>query len=249
MMDRQVKIKYGIIAGIFLVTLILWATALKACMYPVLAGYSRPASGHILRAVPGLYFFLLWPCGLSCQKRDDPYGKALFMLCAGGGDHLYVYHAALIRAPDEFAHYATADRWSNVMMLREDTDENGNVYMRAEDAEAVGNDAAFLNSKENYMRVMEGFLKPCQDQETTVFEYKLVSSGPIPYLAQALGITIGRLLGTGWALTIFLGRLMNLALFSVCGFFCREMDPLREKDPVCHIHASDDAGNGLLLIL
>ena len=32
MMERQVKIKYGIIAGIFLVTLILWATALKACM-------------------------------------------------------------------------------------------------------------------------------------------------------------------------------------------------------------------------
>ena len=228
MMDRQVKIKYGIIAGIFLVTLILWATALKACMYPVLAGYSRRLLAIYCVLSLGFIFFCF---GLAVYlvRKGTIRMERLFLCCVLAAGIIYMFIMPPFTAPDEFAHYATAYRWSNVMMLREDTDENGNVYMRAEDAEAVGNDAAFLNSKENYMRVMESFLKPCQDQEITVFEYKLVSSGPIPYLAQALGITIGRLLGAGWVLTIFLGRLMNLALFSVCGFFAVKWIPFGKK--------------------
>lgn len=45
------------------------------------------------------------------------------------------------------------------------------------------------------------------------------------YLPQALGITLGRLLSLGQVLTIYLGRLCNLAFFVLCGWLAVRLAP------------------------
>ncbi len=127
-----------------------------------------------------------------------------------------------LTAPDEIAHYATAYKWSNVVMGKKSVDENGHVYMRKEDAEAP---FTHLNTKENYKTITDNLFKTCKESESVSFDYKLMDTSPIPYFPQAVGITLGRTFGLGWVMTMFLGRLMNLLVFILCGYLAVKWIP------------------------
>ncbi|QNM06875.1 DUF2142 domain-containing protein [Qiania dongpingensis] len=207
--------------GAVLILTALWFTTLKACVLPVL----KPFSTRLLVLYCVFSLFLLLFCfGLSFYliKAKKIKTEKLFLVCCLTVGIVYMFILPPLTAPDEIAHYATAYKWSNVMMFKEAADEEGHVYMRAEDARAPFD---HRNTKENYLTLADSFFKPCQSAETVVFDYKLVNTGPVPYIPQAVGITLGRLMNLGWAMTMFLGRLMNLLAFTGCVYWAIKRIP------------------------
>ena len=120
-----------------------------------------------------------------------------------------------LSAPDEITHYASAYYWSDQMLFQNAVDEDGMVRMREEDA-GVSFGELKDQKKEAYRVFYDALFKSCEKTEMVSFTYEPMRTGPIPYLPQAVGITIGRLLHLGWAGTMLLGRLGNLLFFVAC---------------------------------
>ncbi len=132
-----------------------------------------------------------------------------------------------LSAPDEIAHFSSAYAISNQMLGMKRTDEYGFVLMRKEDeflqnVEMVDGDEARTSLGRT---LTEDTWQKLIDRATPLFvadEQKIMVSSvngqnhttPVSYLASAIGITLGRLLGVNCIVLAFLGRFMNLLYYA-----------------------------------
>ncbi len=206
------------------VILALWLVTTKICIYPLLYPFSRKL--FFLYCVITL-LFLGFSLGLAVYllKKERIRLEKVFLVCCLLAGMVYMMMLPAFTAPDEIAHYTAAYKWSNYLMFQEAVDEEGNLYMRAEDVEQVSRAQVHLPTKENYRNIASSLFDTCHDSEMVSFHYQQVTTGPVSYIPQTLGITLGRLLNLGWAMTIFLGRLMNLLFFAVCVYYAIKIMP------------------------
>ncbi len=114
-------------------------------------------------------------------------------------------------APDEDVHIHTAYYYSNVLLGIEN---EGTLTMRAGDLIEIP--AADELSVFSYQQVANDIFKPCPDTSLVATEARLALGEPFwIYIPTTLGVTIARLIGVNFITLIFIGRLFNLAVFSV----------------------------------
>jgi uncharacterized membrane protein len=117
-------------------------------------------------------------------------------------------------APDEYAHFSTAYRISNVLLGQEAVNEEGLVLVREDDARTL----SISLDAEAYEDVYSRFFEKNENQEQMGYGYAAMEVANHAYIPQAIGITIGRICSLGQIPTIYLGRLCNLLFFVLCGY-------------------------------
>lgn len=150
---------------------------------------------------------------------------ALFAVLVLGCMYLFVLPP--LSAPDEIAHFSSAYAISNQMLGMERTDEYGFVLMRKEDEflqniEMVSGDETRTSlgrtlTEDTWQKIMDHAAPIFVSEEQRVMVSSVNGQNhttPVAYLAPALGITIGRLLGMNCMILAFLGRLVNLLFYA-----------------------------------
>ena len=144
-----------------------------------------------------------------------------------------------LSAPDEVLHFVGAYELSNKIMLKPSRDTDGNVIIRKEDeyivnwpgdndwnkATVIGQtlDSSVYKEIHNY-----GFFGVREEGESITLQQP-VATTPLAYLMPAMGITLARLLHLSAFGLLFLGRFMNLLLFSVLGALSVKRTPVGKK--------------------
>lgn len=151
-----------------------------------------------------------------------------------------MYMAVLppLSAPDEVSHFISAYELSNKVLGWEQRNEEGLIYIRAQDAfiEDLGDvmaddgsgwrDSAArepvilgqLLTQDTYRFIHEKGLGGSGEEGRAVSYQPSVRTTPLAYVPQTAGITLARLLGLGGIGLLFLGRLCNLVLYAVMGY-------------------------------
>lgn len=174
-----------------------------------------------------LVAMLAFLAGLLVYYKKYPQWQLskLYLPCVLFWGLIYTLVFIPFSAPDEYAHYASAYRLSNQIMLREFNgtayDEKGQVMMREEDTWELGTEL----SGENYTEVYGNFWKMDDSQREIGYGHHYMEVAFHAYTPQAIGITVARLLGLGQVLTIYLGRLCNLLFFALCGWMAVRLAP------------------------
>ena len=188
------------------------------------------AAAGIFLALFGALFLL--PEGADTRFKMISWWKkvrieccALFAVLFLGS--MYMVVLPPLSAPDEIAHFASAYAISNQMLGMEKTDEYGFVLMRKEDeflqnVEMVSGDEARTSLGRT---LTEDTWQKIADRAAPLFvsaeQKEMISSvsgqnhtTPVSYLAPAIGITLGRLLGVNCIVLAFLGRFTNLLFYA-----------------------------------
>lgn len=111
---------------------------------------------------------------------------------------------------DERIHYVSAYHYSNVLMGKGFSMEDGSYEMRYEDAELLS--YSEYNGAGTIRQVAEEFEFFSNSEEAVVLSYGLAGNF-WQYLPQIIGITLGRLLHLGALPMYYLGRMFNLAFY------------------------------------
>lgn len=129
--------------------------------------------------------------------------------------------------PDEPAHIDTSYRYSNVLMFKEYSVDDGKMLIDKSDYEALknGNFSAGLDKK-TYSYINDNIFDLSRDRETISVEGADVVSPFWMYLPQAMGITIARILGLGSIPMLYLGKLLNLLVFSFLSYVAIKRSPI-----------------------
>ena len=125
-------------------------------------------------------------------------------------------------APDEHAHIASAYADANKLLLRDATDENGNVLVRQSDAEIANINKVSLESWAYY------FDKMTIEPSDTIVSYDrgAIQGEPfVAHLPQAIGVAVGWLLNINSVATLFLGKMFGLIFYLICGYFAIKLIP------------------------
>ncbi len=113
-------------------------------------------------------------------------------------------------SPDEQYHYNSALVLSNIMMGQDDVLEIEKGYYDLEGLKG------HVNYNSAFFRVSEEFFNRKEQEDSTAFlAYTNGLAHPVIYLAPALGITAGRLLGLGFVPVYYMGRFCNLLIYIV----------------------------------
>lgn len=139
--------------------------------------------------------------------------KRLYILSAVPLSVIYLILFAPWNIPDNKDHFWAAYRISSAMMGGKEEDE---WKLRADDAAFYEGHMGEGNPGTGSIGEMIWNVRPgVQDKTRTETEPsdKMKFYSAVNYLPQAFGLTLGRLLGLGTVLTIFLGRLCILAVF------------------------------------
>lgn len=142
-----------------------------------------------------------------------------------------------ISGVDEVAHYYSAYHCSNIMLgmkdhnLSTNTEHDGNwetgqsfFYMRAEDYYNLPYvDVTFPYQ---YQLLADGSWFSCSDESKTLIECYEYPARARRYLVAGAGMALARLLGFGFAGTVFMGRFMNSLLLIFIGWFCLKIIPV-----------------------
>lgn len=129
--------------------------------------------------------------------------------------------------PDEPSHIDTAYAVSNELMGIEESAKPGYIYKRACDVDMAAEEKQSLNAY-SYERLYQQLFTRAED-ETLVecaARNNLSNAGRAYYLPQALGITVGRLLGLGMMPTMMLGRLFSLICYVLITYFALKKLPI-----------------------
>ena len=140
---------------------------------------------------------------------------------------MYLVTLPPISAPDEVSHFASAYGLSNRILGGAAVDEDGNVWMRQEDeflqniygadGEEARESLGRTLTEETWKLIAER-LSPVfvsgEAKEMVPSVSAPVNTTPVSYLAPALGITLGRVLGVNCIVLAFMGRFFNLLFFA-----------------------------------
>ncbi|MCI9569403.1 MAG: DUF2142 domain-containing protein [Lachnospiraceae bacterium] len=182
-----------------------------------------------------LFLFAGVVCGLSifyCRwfVREKPLSSYAPLLIFVSGC-LYMLVLAPLSAPDEIAHFMSAYKVSSHMLGQSAVDEGGFILIRREDdflqnIYGAGGDEERISlgrrlDAETYAVLKEHGTSVLVDdagKEMHSSVYRPVNTTPLAYVPQALGIAAARLIGLNGVVLAFMGRLCNLAFFTV--FVC-----------------------------
>ena len=152
---------------------------------------------------------------------------------------------APLSAPDEVSHYISAYELSNRFLGLPGTDEDGYIYIRAEDDWVEDVNQEFRDWKEKskqeslngengetdgrkpiilgqtlkegtYVAIHDGGVAG-EQTGLRVSRQPSVRTTPLAYVPQALGFTLARILGLNSIALLYLGRFFNLLLFAAVG--------------------------------
>ena len=126
--------------------------------------------------------------------------------------------------PDEEYHFAQAYRLSNAIMGQPINDENGYIYMRECDI----NERVSCPNNSYTIDMLKALIRGNNERSEVLVSSECLrtSSSPIiMYLAQAIGVTIGRLLHFNYVRVIFMGRLMSLLMFIIITYWAIKIIP------------------------
>ena len=143
----------------------------------------------------------------------------IFLFCALGIGFIFSIFTPLRGAPDEYTHMGMSYYQSNLMMGITDCYEDGKLLMR----ECDYGDTLYPASSTAFelKEIYDGLFKSDEGKTNLVPVWTRWSEGYFPplYWAQALGITLARLLGMGRVQMYIMGRLGNLLLYSAVIYF------------------------------
>lgn len=144
-----------------------------------------------------------------------------------------------LSAPDEILHFVGAYELSNKMMMKTVRDPEGNIIIRKEDEYIVNwpgdddlNKATVLGqilTRPVYEEQNARGFYPAREQGESITLQQPVATTPLAYVMPALGITAARILNLSAFGLLYLGRLMNLLLFSVLGALSVRRTPIGKK--------------------
>lgn len=161
-------------------------------------------------------------CFLFFFKWKLPVEK-LFLFVVGSLGILYMFILPPFSAPDELVHFSTSYNVSNLMMGKGGSDANGNIYVRADDANAMYDAIPSMNT---YDFTFQNIFSKVENDEMVWYPIqKLGTQNYFTHFPSALGITLGRLLHLGTVPTIYLGRLMNLLFYLVMVYWAIKKIP------------------------
>ena len=126
--------------------------------------------------------------------------------------------------PDEEFHFGEAYRLSNAIMGQPINDEQGYIYMRECDI----NERISCPNNEYTIDMLKALIRGNSERSEEVVaseSTRNLYSPIIMYIPQAIGLTIGRLLHVNYIRLIFLGRLMNLLMFTAIGYWAIKIMP------------------------
>jgi len=188
------------------------------------------AAAGVFLALFGALFLL--PEGIDGRIKVIAWWKKVRIECCALFAVLFLgsmYMVALppLSAPDEIAHFASAYAISNQMLGTERTDEYGFVLMRKEDeflqnVEMVSGDEARTSlgrtlTEDTWQKIADHAAPLFVSEEQKVMVSSVNGQNhttPVSYLAPAIGITLGRLLGVNCIVLAFLGRFTNLLFYA-----------------------------------
>lgn len=158
-----------------------------------------------------------------------------------------------LSAPDEVSHYISSYQLSN-RLLGKAADPEGRVYIRLQDAwaedmtDVLADDGSSESSEgeavifgqtveqDTYEVLKSRGLggAEAESQEMVPSYQPPVRTTPLAYVPQALGISLGRLLGLGTLGLMFLGRIFNLLFYCGAGFLAVRRIPFG-KEVLCGV--------------
>lgn len=144
----------------------------------------------------------------------------LLLLAVLGWGMVYCVLLPIYTVPDEPSHIDTAYRVSNRMLGIEDSGIDSALYRRYEDIDIDSMQKTKVTRK-SYRELWQNLLTKAEDQ-TLVESYSVNNLGNVPeifYLPQAVGLSIGRLLGAGRVPTLMLGRMFSLLAAALLMYF------------------------------
>ena len=170
---------------------------------------------------------------------------------------LYMVVLPPLSAPDEVSHYISAYQVSNRFLRKEAADSQGRVYIRAQDAWAEDLEDVLADDGSGVIREGDTVIVGQTVEQDTydlirqrglggqdagqqsgnqpVPSYQpAVRTTPLAYIPQALGISMGRLLGLGTLGLMFLGRIFNLLFYCTVGFLAVRRIPFG-KEILCGV--------------
>lgn len=175
--------------------------------------------GILVLLVASMIFWLCIWKKMSVEKLYIP-----MALCIG---ILFSLVICLDTVPDEPSHVDTAYALSNEILQIPESEKPGYIYKRIEDIDADAEERQSL-SAENYKWLYHKLLKKTED--TTLVECaarsNLGNGGKIYYFPQAIGISIGRLLGLSMLPTMMLGRLFSLICYVIITYIAIKKTPV-----------------------
>lgn len=132
--------------------------------------------------------------------------------------------------PDEPWHLDTAYKYSNKLMLVEDTGEPGTIYKRVCDVKQEDMLANDVETNSYYQLMKHTFERPEQTELVKVSYTDSSNQAPgIVFLPTAIGISIGRLFHFSAMLTLQLGRLTNLLAFALLAWWAIKLIPTNKN--------------------
>ena len=152
--------------------------------------------------------------------------ETLFLAAALLVGSIFALFTPIGGAPDEYVHIASAYKMSNRMLGVEEQGGWGTVTVRACDADDSMTTTVDYDSF-SFQKIWQGLTDGApEDESLTVIEARSADVFPLQYLAQALGITLARLLHLGYVWLIVLGRLGNLLAYTVVCYWAVRLTPV-----------------------
>ncbi len=133
---------------------------------------------------------------------------------------LYTVVMTPMSIPDEVRHYQVAYKLSNYMLFQWDSIEYGDEA----DFDYHGLTVHY-NAPAGYIRVMEDMGQPAADGDDIPIPFPSELSYFVEYIPQAVGLSIGRLLGLNFVVKFYLGRIFNLLFYAACCYFAVKRMP------------------------
>lgn len=137
---------------------------------------------------------------------------------------LYMFVFTPMSVPDEVTHYKAAYKYSNYMTFHFN-DTNEVLNMRACDYEFMSTASTRLGA-DQYQLMRQNMDIFTSDTQMTPCETETITSKPLAYIPQALGLTVGRILHLGAYPTFFLGRFFNLLFFCLMIYLSIKIIPI-----------------------
>ncbi len=174
----------------------------------------------------GLVFLFIVICYVFLYLKKISLEKFFVPLCIFLGC-LYLLAIPMYSVPDEYTHMDTAYSLSNRMMgIKEPEGLTGYDYKRACDIETEEY-LTYSSTVSDYRRLYtELFTKAnAENLQLVTVQSALVNVSIVNYLPQAIGITIGRMIGVGGLPLYLLGRLMNLLAYTFLAYSAIKKSP------------------------
>lgn len=144
--------------------------------------------------------------------------EKVFLFSALSLGFVFMFLSTPYSGYDEPAHFDTAYRYSNAMMMKGLETETGGVLKRESDASMNGLTPA-RTSLRSYRTAYDGLF--LQDDSPLVddTDARFVREAPYVYFPSAVAITIGRILHFGRIPLLYFGRFFNLLSFVLITYF------------------------------